>query len=123
MALSRVVIVDRSILALNIYELILKSLNLSIVAFQNLQELKKGWPLKFEVTSLLINTNVLNEFSVMNIQWFREETSIAKLPKVFLIKEDQKNSLKQLDEISLSSYLIRPFFPKDLAKIFQERVQ
>ena len=112
----RVAIADRSVLAHNVYQMLLKPLGLSLFPFKTLKDLKENFNRKWNLNLLLINSNTFGHYFEKHMEWFLNENNIQKTPKFFLCESGEKKILSGLKKLPNSFILAKPFYPSEFEK-------
>lgn len=117
---QRVAIADRSLLAHNIYETLLKPEGFTLFLFRTLREFKERLDLRLDSLVLLINSNTFGNHFDRHCQWFLQESSLDPLHKIFLCEASERKIQTLLHKIKKSHFLTLPFHPSSLKKMLKE---
>lgn len=113
---QRIAIVDRSVLAQNIYATLLRPVGFSLFPFKTLRELKEKLLRQWGVQLFLINTNTFGHHLERHLDWLQTHQTWGALPKIFLCGPSEKKVLQNLKKIPNSHIVLRPFYPLELEK-------
>lgn len=117
---KRIAIVDRSLLAHNVYQILLRPLGYSLFPFKNLKEFKEKINWRWRLGLFLISSNAFGGSFKNYCEWFQKEKNLQFVPKVFLCEGEEKNLSAQLKKMSKSQILLRPFYPEELTNMVKE---
>lgn len=119
---KRIAIVDRSLLAQNLYGILLKPLGFSLFPFKSLHELKENFNGSFRLNALLINSNVFGKNFDLQLDWLQNDPRTKPLVKFFVCKKEEKKLGTRLKKIS-RNWIYRPFDPAQLGLEIQAGLQ
>ena len=112
---TRIVICDRSQLATNIYEMILKPHGVTLFTFSSLSEFRKAWDSAIRVDTLVVNENALDKKG-KDLNWLEEEPKLKKVRRYFLCSE-KDSKLKSVFRGNKQNRTIDlPFYPEVFGK-------
>lgn len=115
---KRAAIVDRSHLAQNVYETILRPFHLSLLSFRSFRQLREDFDPKWKVSFLLVNSNALSSNLEKNLEWLEGDQRLRSLRKVFICDAGERKLRSRVRALSNSRLLQRPFYPPEFeAKI------
>lgn len=114
---KRIAIVDRSLLAHNVYQILLQPLGYSLFPFKNLKEFKEKVNWRWRLGLFLISSNAFGGSFKSYCEWFQKEKNCQPIPKVFLCEAEEKNVSAQLKKMSKSRILFKPFYPEELTQM------
>lgn len=117
--IRRAAIADKSRLAHNVYEMILRPLGFSLFPFRTLTELKENLDWKWNLSLFLVSSNVFGRHFEKHLEWFQKEKVLQAIPKIFLCDGGEKKCQILLKKLSNSHIVVRPFHPKE----FEEKVR
>ncbi|OGQ43146.1 MAG: hypothetical protein A3I70_00575 [Deltaproteobacteria bacterium RIFCSPLOWO2_02_FULL_44_34] len=107
-------IADKSVLAHNVYKMLLKPLGFSLFFYKTLHDLKQNFDSKLSCDCFLINSNALGTQWDRTMTWLKEETKLKAAPKVFLCDEEEKAIQSLFKKLPNSHVVFRPFYPPAL---------
>lgn len=116
----RIAIADRSALAHNVYQILLKPLGFSLFPYKTIKALRENLNWKWEPGLFLISTNTFSSPLEKYLDWFLKEKRMGAIPKVFLCEEEEEKIWLSLKKLPNSSLLKKPFYPPELMKIVKE---
>lgn len=116
----RIAIVDRSVLANNIYQLLLKPLGFSLISYNTLKSLKESLDEKGAPHILLINSNVFGKNFADDLEWFKKGERVKGMEKIFLCHTDEKKIADQLKKVPHSRVVSKPFYPSQLGEALEK---
>lgn len=115
---KRVAIADRSLLAHNIYRMILKPFDFSLFFYKTLRDLKESSIAK-QGPILLINTNTFGKYFETHVEWLKKDPAVSGHEKIFLC-DDNGAETSALKKIPQSRCLLKPFDPQTLKEVLQK---
>lgn len=118
--LRRIAIVDRSVLAHNVYQLLLKPLGYSLFSFNNFKSLRNSLTSKSGLKVLLINSNVFGKNFESCFDWLKKEGAVKDLEKIFLCEADEKKMAGELKNLPRSRVVLKPFHPRQLEETLEK---
>lgn len=116
MSYKRIAIADRSVLAHNVYETLLKPEGFSLFPYQTLKELKEHLHFDWGIHLLLISSNTFGKYFDQHYQWLQREEGPRRTPKIFLCETSEKKKAQALKRLPKSQILWKPFYPPELKK-------
>jgi len=113
------VIVDRSLLAANLYKLLLAPLGAVIAVRRRFEEARPDIARRGAVQLLIINCNAVGKKYSEVAAELEREASLADVPKVFFCEEGEAESImrKRLAQIPKAEVISRPFHPDEFAAL------
>lgn len=120
MSYKRIAIADRSVLAHNIYETLLRPGGFSLFPYQTLKEMKEHLHFDWGIHLLLISSNTFGKYFDQHYAWLQKERGPKQTPKIFLCEPDETKWAKALKKLPHSRILWKPFYPPDLGKEIQK---
>ncbi|MDO8494016.1 MAG: hypothetical protein Q7S68_01595 [Deltaproteobacteria bacterium] len=119
-AFQRIIVVDRSRLAHNIFDSLFKPLGFTLLHFNTLQSLKENFSSSVDCHLLLGDSNVFGNHLENHLAWLESEKNMATLPKLFLCESGEKKIHSALRKIAKTEIIEKPFYPEDLLKRVKE---
>lgn len=113
-------IVDRSILAINMYRLLLEPLGASFETTKDIEDALL-WLKGKKIELAIFNSNTFRKKSEDRLISLFNDKSVKKIPKIFLCLADEKKWHKKLNELQKAMVLIRPVHPDDFLKAIKKR--
>lgn len=108
----RIAIVDRSLLAHNVYKMLLKPFGFTLFFYKTLKNLKENMDAKWGCPVFLINSNTFGNHFENHLEWLKKEPALQTANKIFLCEPRQKEMQTHLKVLSKSHFLSRPFYPE-----------
>ena len=115
--LYRTVIVDRSMLAVNMYRLLLKPWGSLFLVAKRYEEARPWFFRKDKIDLAIFNSNTFGKKFDEYFDHFSHDEPLAKVPKVFLCKEGEKAWGDKLRKSPRAKVLVKPFHPDEFLKI------
>jgi hypothetical protein len=112
----RVVIIDRSILAVNMYRLLLRPLGAFFLMAKRYEEARPWFFRKDKIDLAVFNSNTFGKKFDEYVARFESDEPLAGVPKIFLCRDTEKGWQKRLSRLSNSRVMERPFHPDDFLK-------
>lgn len=112
---TRIVICDRSQLALNIYEMILKPHEATLFSFLSVAAFRKAFDDSVQIDKIVVNGNALGNTS-KDLAWLAEEGALKKTERFFLCSSKQSKLKDLLDKETRSQIILLPFYPASFTK-------
>lgn len=116
----RIAVVDRSFLAHNVYQMLLKPLGYSLLAYSSLKNLKESRIHKMGCHMLLMNSNVFGRQFDTHLAWMQKEAAFHPLEKIFLCNPGEKKMQNELRKLSRSHIVVKPFYPMQLKETLEK---
>lgn len=116
MSYKRVAIADRSVLAHNIYETLLKPEGCSLFPYQTLKAMKEHLHFDWGIHLLLVNSNTFGKYFEQHYEWFLKDKGSRHTPKLFLCEAAEQKWANELKKLPRSQILWKPFYPPELEK-------
>ncbi len=116
----RIAIIDRSFLAHNVYQMLLKPLGYSLLRFNNLKNFKDNRIDKMGCCALLINSNVFGKQFDTHLNWMRKEAPFHSLEKIFFCNSEEKKIQEALKKLPHSHVVVKPFYPQQLKETLEK---
>ncbi|MDP2600444.1 MAG: hypothetical protein Q8P84_06930 [Deltaproteobacteria bacterium] len=116
----RIAIVDRSVLAHNVYQLLLKPLGYSLLPFNDIKSLKSVLTPRSGLKVLLINSNVFGKNFESGLEWLKKEGVLKNLEKLFLCQAGEKKIAGELRKLPRSRVVLKPFHPRQLEEALKK---
>ncbi|PIR25365.1 MAG: hypothetical protein COX62_03620 [Deltaproteobacteria bacterium CG_4_10_14_0_2_um_filter_43_8] len=113
---TKILVCDRSLLSVNILNLLLKRPDFQyehLSSFQNLEALKS---LLLQSHVVFLNANVLPNYFETVFKVFCDDARSRALPKFLFLEEGQQEQYAALRDIPHLEFIFRPFYPADFAK-------
>lgn len=109
--------VDKSMLAANMYQLLLGPIGITVINAQSLQNLKAVLGRVRSADLVLINSNVLSGIMDRAGEMVRDDERLAEVPKIFLCRdaELEKGWDAGLSVLPKTEVVARPFHPDEFA--------
>lgn len=117
---SRIIIVDRSALAVNMFRLLLAPLGVKIVAAKRCDE-ARALLQRETCTLMILNSNTFGKRFNEYLTWWCDDPAIAPLPKIFLCREGKGEASwrEVLAGVPQAKVMTRPFDPQEFANLLQ----
>lgn len=112
----RVVIVDRSVLAVNMYRLLLRPLGASFLIAKRYEEARPWFFRKDKIDLAIFNSNTFGKKFDEYLKRFESDEPLAGIPKIFLCRDIEKTWAKRLGRLSNARVVEKPFHPDDFLK-------
>lgn len=116
MSYKRIAIVDRSVLAHNVYETLLKPEGFSLFPYQTLKEMKEHLHFDWGIHLLLISSNTFGRYFERHYAWLESEKGPRGAHKIFLCESGEQKWAQELKKLPRSEILWKPFYPPDLRR-------
>lgn len=116
----RVIVIDRSALAVNMFRLLGTPLGVKIVAAKRCDEARTL--LQRETCALMIiNSNTFGKRFNEYLAWWCDDGAVAPLPKIFLCREGKGEASwrEVLAGVPRAQVMIRPFDPQEFVRLLQ----
>lgn len=113
---KRIAVIDRSVLARNLYHLLLKPQGFSLFSFATLHEFRRHFNGSFRLNALLINSNALGKNPEGHLEWLALDPRARSLPVVFVCEKKENKILSRLKKAANGAFLYRPFEPAHLGE-------
>ncbi|MBI4124441.1 MAG: hypothetical protein HY609_04980 [Deltaproteobacteria bacterium] len=114
MSYKRIAIADRSVLAHNVYETLLKPEGYSLFPYQTLKELKEHLHFDWGIQLLLVSSNTFGKYFDQHYKWFLKEKGPCRTAKIFLCETGEKKWAGALKKLPKSQIVWKPFYPPEL---------
>ncbi|MFH1874704.1 MAG: hypothetical protein ABH859_05920 [Pseudomonadota bacterium] len=113
----KIVVIDQSRLALNMYRLLLKEEKANFLVASSYQDARPWFFNPGKIDLVIINSNIFgSKFDIIYEQLLADEP-LDKLPKLFIYQEQENERQKKLQMVSKAWFLKRPFHPDEFLKI------
>lgn len=109
----RAVIVDKSILATNMYKLLLRPVVTTFLVAKRYEEARPWFFRRDKIDLAIFNSNTFGRKFDEYHERFLKDEPLAKVPKIFLCREKEDDWQKRLNSLSRSVVIMRPFKPDD----------
>jgi len=116
----RIAVVDRSVLAHNVYRLLLRPLGYSLFPFNSIQSLKNTLTSKSGLHALLVNSNVFGKNFEGGFDWLKKEGTVKNLEKIFLCQAGENKMAGALKNLPKSRVVLKPFHPSQLKEVLEK---
>lgn len=115
MKLGRIIAIDKSILAANMYRLLFAPLYIRVDHVISIQDLKKKLIPEMGLDLMIINTNTLSGDLTRATDVMEDNAFLAKIPKIFLCRESEieKGWKEDLAVFSNMEVVTKPFHPDE----------
>lgn len=113
----RIVIVDRSILAVNMYRLLLRPMGASFLVAKRYEEARPWFFRKDRIDLAIFNSNTFGKKFDEYFKRFESDGPVAGIPKIFLCRDSEKTWSKQLGRLTNAKVMEKPFHPDDFLKV------
>lgn len=111
---QRVIAVDKSVLAANMYQLLMRPLGVSVVNASSIAELREALRRFKGADLIVISSNVMADRLERAEEFFSKNELISKAAKVFLLREGEASEGwdKRLAGIPRMEVMTKPFHPE-----------
>jgi DNA-binding response OmpR family regulator len=122
MSSHRILVVDRSALAWNMYRLLFAPFECTVARAQALDDLLPAMKGLRGADLIVINSNVLGRKAERLVSMMQADERLALTPKVVLVNEAEvdKGLGAELGSISRCECVVKPFHPDEFVKRVQE---
>jgi CheY-like chemotaxis protein len=109
----RVIAVDRSVLAANMYQLLLRPFGVNVVNASSLADLREALRRFRGADLIVISSNVMADRLERAADIFKKNELISKAAKIFLLRENEANEGwdRRLSDIPRTELMTKPFHP------------
>ncbi|MFH1830514.1 MAG: hypothetical protein ABH871_07045 [Pseudomonadota bacterium] len=113
----RIIVVDRSVLASNLYGLLFAPLEASVLARCCFEDVLPIFLRREKIDLAIINSNVFGKKFEQILSAFKANSSIKTVKKIFLCREADSESAWRdvLSSLSNSYVILRPFHPDEFS--------
>jgi hypothetical protein len=115
----RAVIVDKSILAVNMYRLLLRPLVTTFLVAKRYEEARPWFFRRDRIDLAIFNSNTFGKKFDEYFEHFSKDEPLAKVPKIFLCREKEDGWQKKLKSLQKSAVVMRPFHPDDFLALLK----
>jgi len=115
--MPRVAVIDRSVLAVNIYRLLLRPLGVSILVARRYEEARPWFFRKSGIDLAIFNSNTFGKKFIEYFSRFEKDEPLVVTPKIFLCRETEKEWKKRLGSLPNTWVIERPFHPDEFLKL------
>lgn len=109
----RAVIVDRSLLAVNMYKLLLRPVVTTFLVAKRYEEARPWFFRRDKIDVAVFNSNTFGKKFEEYFGHFVKDEPLSKIPKIFLCREKEDVWSKKLKGLPKSFVVMRPFHPDD----------
>ena len=109
--ICRAVIVDRSLLAVNMYRLLLSPVVTTFLVAKRYEEARPWFFRREKIDIAILNSNTFGKKFDEYYDHFSKDEPLQKMPKVFLCREKEGNWQANLKKLPNSTVVARPFHP------------
>ena len=107
----RAVIVDKSLLAVNMYKLLLQPVVTTFLVAKRYEEARPWFFRGDKIDIAIFNSNTFGKKFDEYFERFKKDEPLAKVPKIFLCREKDEDWLKKLKGLPKTALVMRPFHP------------
>lgn len=113
MAIPHVIVIDRSILAVNMFHLLLAPFDVGLIAVKRFEEARPHFFRRERVDLAIINSNSFGKKFTEYLNHFCDDKPVAKVPKIFLCRDVQSEAdwREVLTNVPHATVVVRPFHP------------
>ncbi len=115
----RAIIVDRSLLAVNMYKLLLGPVVTTFLVAKRYEEARPWFFRRDRVDIAIFNSNTFGKKFEEYLGRFSHDEPLARIPKLFLCREKEDAWVRKLKELPKSFVVMRPFHPDDLLALVE----
>lgn len=121
----RIAILDRSVLAGNLYRLLFSSLEATPLVRRKFEDMKGAFARRERVDLAIFNSNAFGKKFDEIIEMVGNDGSIAKTRKIFILKEgdSEKEWEERIKGIEGAKVITRPFHPDDFLALVRNMVE
>lgn len=120
----RILILDRSLLAINMYRLLFEQLGFSFLVARDYKEAGFWIDRHVKVNLVIFNSNVFKKNLFDDTyNYLKNESYFKNLPKIFLCREDGSIWQERLKNLVKSHSLLKPFHPDELLNLVKRLVE
>ena len=109
--ICRAVIVDRSILAINMYRLLLSPMITTFLVFKRYEQARPFFFRRDKPNLAIVNSNTFGKKFDKYYDHFSKDEPLKDIPKIFLCREMEEEWRARLEKLSGSTVVTRPFHP------------
>ena len=115
----RILVVDRSELAANMYRLLLSSQGVSIIVRKRFEEARPHFYRREAPSLAIFNSNIFGKKFPEVLRHMSEEEPLRRVSKIFLCRESPHEEIwrESLEKLPNSRVMGRPFHPDEFADI------
>lgn len=116
----RAVIVDRSLLAVNMYRLLLSPVVTTFLIAKRYEEARPWFFRRDRIDLAIFNSNTFGKKFDDYFGRFAKDEPLSKVQKIFLCREKEDEWVKKLKSLPRSQVVFRPFSPDDLLSLVKK---
>lgn len=118
--LCRTVIVDRSILAVNMYRLLLRPMGTLFLVAKRYEEARPWFFRRDRIDLAIFNSNTFGKKFEEYLDHFNKDEPLARIPKIFLCREGEEKLKKKLKKLPMTKVVDKPFHPDEFLKLIKD---
>jgi DNA-binding response OmpR family regulator len=115
--ICRAIVIDRSLLAVNMYRLLLKPLVSAFLVAKRYEEARPWFFRREKINMAIVNSNTFGKKFEEYYRRFTEDEPLKDIPKIFLCRDKENDWQKKLKGLPNTNILMRPFHPDELLEI------
>jgi len=109
--ICRAVIVDRSLLAVNMYRLLLSPVITTFMVAKRYEEARPWFFRRDKIDIAIINSNTFGKKFNEYYNHFSGDEPLEKIPKLFLCRDKEDDWQLRLKKLPSATVVVRPFHP------------
>jgi hypothetical protein len=109
----RAIVVDRSLLAVNMYRLLLSPVVTTFLVAKRYEEARPWFFRRDKIDLAIFNSNTFGKKFDEYLDRFSKDEPLARIPKIFLCREKEDEWVKKLKALPRTQVVMRPFYPDD----------
>ena len=113
----RAVVIDRSLLAVNMYRLLLKPLVTTFLVAKRYEEARPWFFRREKIAMAIVNSNTFGKKFEEYYRRFLQDEPLKEIPKIFLCRDKENDWQKKLMGLPNATIVMRPFHPDELLEI------
>ncbi len=113
----KIVVIDQSRLAINMYRLLLKEEKVNFLVANNYIDARPWFFKPGRIDLVIINSNIFGSKIEKIFEQLIADEPLIKLPKIFIYQEKDEQLKTRLENMPKAHLLQRPFHPDEFMKI------
>lgn len=113
-----ILVIDRSVLAANMFRLLLGNAGYSVIAVKGIKDALTHFSNRQSIALIIVNSNIFGKEFSSHLDYFCEDQVISTTPKMFLVADSaQEHEWEEILEKAPKSQVIKkPFDPTRFVK-------